>query len=126
MEIYLDRRSVKQIRLSAADAVEEGDHETLREDMTQAFTDEQVEEIERRIDNGDFYDFVSSLLDEWSGEDVEELFELMEAHLGEAGVDLKYASLEGEEEEEEEVEEDEVPSDDDDDELSIVTEDDEI
>jgi len=34
MEIYLDKRAVKQIRLSAQDAIEEGDIETLREDIS--------------------------------------------------------------------------------------------
>lgn len=101
MEIRLDRRAVKQIRTSAADAVEEGDTETLREDIIEAFTDEQIEEIERRIDTADFYDFLSEILDEWSGDDVDELMELLEAQLSEAGVDLKYAAPELEEEDEE-------------------------
>src|SRR5262249_15035087 len=52
MEIFLDKRAVRQIRLSAQDAIEEGDTETLREDILEAFTEEQVEEIERRLDNG--------------------------------------------------------------------------
>ncbi|MCS6796944.1 MAG: hypothetical protein NZ898_00155 [Myxococcota bacterium] len=102
MEIYLDKRAVKQIRMSAADAVEEGDMETLREDILAAFTDEQIEEMERRLDTADFYDFLSGVLDEWSGEDVDELFELLEAQLGEAGIDLKYSSGDDEEEEEDE------------------------
>ena len=41
MEILLDKRAVKQIRLSAQDAIEEGDTETLREDILEAFTEEQ-------------------------------------------------------------------------------------
>ena len=69
MEIYLDKRAVRQIRLSVQDAIEEGETETLREDLIDAFSDEDREEIERRIDSGDFYDFVSEILDEWSGED---------------------------------------------------------
>ena len=102
MEIYLDKKAVKQIRLSAADAMDEGDTDTLREDLIEAFTDEQIEEIERRIDSGDFYDFLSEILDEWAGEDVDELFELLEAQLSEANVDLKYTASELDEEEEEE------------------------
>ena len=78
MEIYLDRRSVRQLRLSAADAVEEGELDTLREDLMEAFSDDDIEEIERRIDSGDFYDFLSEILEEWSCEDVDELFELLD------------------------------------------------
>ncbi len=90
MEIYLDKRSAKQIRLSVADAIREGDTETLREDMIEAFSEESIEEIERRIDSADFDDFITDILDEWSGEDADELFELLEAQLSDVGVDLKY------------------------------------
>jgi hypothetical protein len=117
MDIYLDKRAVKQIRLSADEAIEEGDTDTLREDVMEAFTEEQIEEIERRIDSGDFYDFLSEMLDEWSGEDVDELFELLESGLVDVGIDLKYAraTAEEEEEEEEETETEEEEADDDDD-----------
>jgi hypothetical protein len=104
MEIYLDKRAVRQIRLSAQDAIEEGDIETLREDILEAFTEEQVEEIERRLDNGDFFEFLTDLLDEWSGDDADELLELIDTQLGDVGVDVKFekraAAAEGEEEEE--------------------------
>ena len=112
MEIHLDKRAVRQIRLSAADAVEEGDTEALREDILEAFTEEQVEEIERRIDSGDFFEFLTDVLDEWSGDDVDELFELLETQLGDLGVDVKYEPRE--EDEEEDVDDDDTDLDDDD------------
>jgi hypothetical protein len=113
MEIFLDKRAVKQIRMSAQDAIEEGDLDTLREDILEAFTDEQVEEIERRIDSADFNDFISEILDEWSGDEVDELFELLEGHLAEAGIDVKYASTDDEDEgEDDDGEEDEDDEDD--------------
>ena len=90
MEVFLDKRAVRQIRLSAQDAIEEGDTETLREDILEAFTEEQVEEIERRLDNGDFFEFLTDMLDEWSGDDVDELFELIDTQLGDVGVDIKF------------------------------------
>ena len=110
MDIVLDKRAVRQIRLSAQDAIEEGDTETLREDLIEAFTEEQVEEIERRLDTGDFYEFLTDMLDEWSGDDVDELFELIDSQLGDIGVDVKFekkgAAAPEEEEEEEEEDED--------------------
>ncbi|HEX3769844.1 MAG TPA: hypothetical protein VHV30_03215 [Polyangiaceae bacterium] len=90
MEIILDKRAIRQIRLSAQDAIEEGDTETLREDILEAFTEEQVEEIERRLDSGDFFEFLTDLLDEWSGDDADELLELIDTQLGDVGVDLKF------------------------------------
>jgi hypothetical protein len=122
MEILLDKRAVRQIRLSAQDAIEEGDIETLREDILEAFTEEQVEEIERRLDTGDFFEFLTDLLDEWSGDDADELLELIDTQLGDVGVDLKFekrgaAPAEGEEEEEAtDFEDDEFDEDEDEDE----------
>jgi hypothetical protein len=107
MEIFLDKRAVKQIKQSAADAVDDGDTETLREDVMDAFSEEQIEEIERRIDSGDMYDFISDTVEEWDGDEVEELFELLETHLSDLGVELKYKSPELEDEEEESTEEEE-------------------
>jgi hypothetical protein len=131
MEIFLDKRAVKQIRISAQDAIEEGDTETLREDVLEAFTEEQVEEIERRLDSGDFFEFLTDMLDEWGGDDVDELFELLETQLGDVGIDLKYEAKEtgiaAEEEEEEEDEDfDEDEEDEEDDEEEEEEEDDEV
>jgi hypothetical protein len=102
MEILLDKRAVRQIRQSGVDAIEDGDTETLREDVMDAFSEEQIEEIERRIDGGDFFDFIGDALEEWDGDDVDELFELLESHLTDVGIELKYEPPEAEEEEEEE------------------------
>ena len=128
MEIVLDKRAVRQIRLSAQDAIEEGDTETLREDILEAFTEEQVEEIERRLDSGDFYEFLTEMLDEWSGDDVDELFELLDAQLGDIGVDVKFekkAAAAEEEEPEEEDEEEGLDDFEDDEDLDEDDEDDE-
>jgi hypothetical protein len=124
MDIYLDKRAVRQIRISADEAIEEGDTDTLREDIMEAFTEEQIEEIERRIDSGDFYDFLSEMLDEWSGDDVDELFELLESALVDVGIDLKYARAADEEEEDEEGEGDD--EDDGDDDIDVGAPDDDI
>jgi len=119
MEIFLDKRTVRQIRQSAVDAVEDGDTETLREDVVDAFSEEQIEEVERRIDGGDFYDFMGDTIEEWDGDDVDELFELLESHLADVGIELKFRQSEedededdGEIEDEDESDEDEFDSDD--------------
>lgn len=114
MEIYLSKRAMQRVRLSVADAIEDGEIDALREELIGLFSDDDIEEIERRIDSGDFYDFVSEILDEWSGEDMDELMELLETQLADADIDLKYTALENDEEEEEdeESEEEDEPEDD--------------
>src|SRR5215831_5131521 len=120
MEIYLDRRAIRQIRLAAQERIEQGDTDSLREEVLEAFSEEQVEEIERRLDSGDFFEFLTDVLDEWSGDEADELLELLETQLAEAGIDLKTDARptnEGEEEEEEEEDdgEAEAEADEDDD-----------
>lgn len=107
MEIYLSKRAMQRVRLSVTEAIEDGEIDALREDLISLFSDDDIEEIERRIDSGDFYDFVSEILDEWSGEDLDELMELLETQLADADVDLKYTAPENDDEEEEDDEESE-------------------
>ncbi len=118
MEIHLDRRAVRQIRVAAQEAIEEGDTESSREDILEAFTEDQIEEIERRLDHGDMFEFLTDILDEWSGEDADELFELLETQLGEVGIELKVEAKQTEDDEEEE----DVDADDDDDDDDADTE----
>lgn len=112
MEIYLDKRAVRQIRLSASDAIEDGDNETLREDLIELFNDDEVEEIERRTDAGDIYSFIAEILDEWDAEDVDELFELLEGQLSDADIELKYTSPDGDDDDDDDDEDDDDLDDD--------------
>jgi hypothetical protein len=105
-----------------ADAIGDGEIDALREDLVSVFSDNDIEEIERRIDSGDFYDFITEILEEWSGEDLDELMELLETQLADADVDLKYTAPENddsdddvEEEEEEETKEELIVDESDDD-----------
>src|SRR4029079_14043092 len=125
MEIYLDKRAVKQIRLSAQEAIEEDDMESLRDDILEAFTEDQVEEIERRLDAGDFFEFLTDVLDEWGGDDVDELMELLETQLGEVGIDLKTDKKSEEDEEEDDVDDDEAEGVDEEDDEDLDDDDDE-
>jgi hypothetical protein len=122
MEIFLNKRAMRQVRLSVADAIEDGERDALREDLVSTFSDDDIEEIERRIDSGDFYDFITEILEEWSGEDLDELLELLETQLADADVDLKYTAPEDDdsdevEDEDEETEEELIVDDADDDDV---------
>ncbi len=119
MEIYLGKRALRQIRLSVSDAIEEGDTDNLCDDIVRIFSSEDTDEIERRVDSGDIYDFVSEVIEEWSMEDAEELLELLEAHLTDADIELKYGRPEDADDEddddEDEEDEDDLDSGDDED-----------
>jgi hypothetical protein len=125
MEIFLNKRAMRQVRLSVADAIEDGETDALREDLVSTFSDDDIEEIERRIDSGDFYDFITEILEEWSGEDLDELLELLETQLADADVDLKYTAPEDDdsdevEDDDDETEEELIVDDADDDDDDVV------
>ena len=90
MQIYLDKRTVRQIRLSALDAIEEGDLDTLREDLYNSFSDADIEELDLRVDSGDFLELLQDIIDEWSGDDEDELMDLLETELSDIEVELRY------------------------------------
>jgi len=92
MEIYLDKLAVRQIRIAAADAIEEGDMSTLCKGIIEAFAEEHVEEIDRRLVAADFRDLLTEIIEEWGGDEVDELLELLETQLAEHAIDLKYYS----------------------------------
>jgi len=124
MEIYLDKRALRQIRLSAQEAIEEDDVASLVDDIVEAFPEDQIEEIERRLDNADFHEFLTDVLDEWSRDDVDELFELLETQLGEVGIDVKTEAKSVDEDDEEEDDDVDDFDDEDDDEDDEDDEDD--
>ena len=111
MEIYFDRRTVKELRNAAQDAIEDGDYEALSEDLVKSFSDEQVDEIEKRLSSGDFPDFINEILEEWGLDDVENLFETLETRFAEIDIEIRFEDTrteEDEEEEEEDVDDEEI------------------
>jgi len=105
MEIYFDRRTVRELRNAAGDAIEDGDYEALSEDLVKAFSDEQVDEIEKRLSSGDFPDFINEILEEWGMDDVDNLFETLETRFTEIDIEIRFEDIRTEEDEEEEEEE---------------------
>jgi len=106
MEILLGKRAVRQIRLSALAAIEEGDTDTLREDIVEAFDDDDIDEIERRIDSGEFNEFLSDLIEDWTGNGVDEFFEMLELSLADVDIEIDYSDPDFDEDENEDEDED--------------------
>lgn len=131
MEITLDKKALKIIRASAEDAVEEGDTETLREDIYEAFSEDQIEQIDRRLEGSDFMEFLTDVLEDWSQDDADELLELIESKLSELDIDLRFekagaAAADDEEDDDDDDDDfDDEEDDEDDDDLEELDEDEE-
>ena len=105
MEIFLDKRAVRQIRAATADAIEEGDVELLLEDILSTFAEHDIESAEQLLGGTDLSELLAEALEEWSGDDVDELFELLETTFADHGIDLKYPTVDDDEpDDEDEVE----------------------
>lgn len=121
MEITLDKKALKLIRASAEDAVEEGDTETLREDIYEAFSEDQIEQIDCRLEGSDFMEFLTDVLEDWSQDDADELLELLESKLSELDIDLRFekagaAAADEEDDDDDDFDDDEEDDEDEDDE----------
>ena len=116
MEITLDKKALKLIRASAEDAVEEGDTESLREDIYEAFSEDQIEQIDRRLEGSDFMEFLTDLLEDWSQDDADELLELLESKLSEIDLDLRFEKATAAAADDDEEDDDDFDDDDDDEE----------
>jgi RNA binding exosome subunit len=118
MEITLDKKALKLIRASAEDAVEEGDTETLREDIYEAFSEDQIEQIDRRLEGSDFMEFLTDVLEDWSQDDADELLELLESKLSELDIDLRFekagAAASSDDDEDDDFDDDDDDEDDED------------
>jgi hypothetical protein len=125
MEITLDKKALKLIRASAEDAVEEGDTETLREDIYEAFSEDQIEQIDRRLEGSDFMEFLTDVLEDWSQDDADELLELLESKLSELDIDLRFEKAAAAAADDDDEDEDDDDFDDDEDEDEDEDEEDE-
>jgi hypothetical protein len=108
MEIYLPKRLVNEIQSAAEEAIKERDYTLLRESIINAFSDRQIREINRRHDFLEIQDFIDDIIDDWAGEEVEELFEVLESRFSDIGLELKIGD---EAEDEEMLEEDDLSED---------------
>ena len=88
MEIYLGRRAVRQIRAAAREAIEEGSTDALADEIVESFSEEDIQVLEELLGGIDMLAFIASMLDDWGGDDLDELFELLESTFAELNIDL--------------------------------------
>lgn len=89
-EIFIDTRRTVNIKLAIADAIDNGEYESLANDLRDCFTDDQVEEIERLIESGDLEEAIDDILAEWNGDTVDELLETMDRFFFDSGIELLF------------------------------------
>jgi hypothetical protein len=90
MKILLDSSAVRRIHVAAEGAIAGGDRESVSGVIQAQFTPAQAEFIEDALGDISFGDLIATALDEWSGEEAAELFEIIEEYLGELDVDIRY------------------------------------
>ena len=90
IEIYINARKTVALKTAILDAIENGQYDTLADDVRDCFTAEQIEQIEEKLETNDFDETVDNLLSDWSGDNSEELFEELKNVFSEAGIDVAF------------------------------------
>jgi hypothetical protein len=102
LEIVVDAHRTQSLRLAVIEATEAGDYDGLYDDVRDCFSEEQVDLIEDMLDSGDITEAIDEIVEEWSAEDVDELFESIEAYLAESAIEITFLQDEFAEEDDEE------------------------
>ena len=90
LEIYIEPRRTVNLKQAIAEAIESGEYESLATDIRDCFTEDQVEEIEEVLDSGDIEETIDEILAEWGGDDLDDLFDSIEAYFAEGGIELHF------------------------------------
>lgn len=106
MKIFFEKRSVRVLRQAIEDSKAETDAASVRDDLVDMFSDDQVEEIERRLDTDDFLNFLDQVIEEWAEEEAEELLEILTERLGEIGIELSTESDNDDDDDDDSIDED--------------------
>lgn len=91
LEIIIEPRRVFNLKQAVTEAIESGDYDTLFEDIRDCFTEEQIELIEEVLDSGDIGESIDEIVNEWGGDDVDELLETIENFFADSSIEVRFA-----------------------------------
>ena len=90
LDIFVNTNRTLALKEAISDSIENGQYGSLADDIKDAFTDEQVEQIEEMLDAGDFDEVIDNVLSDWSGDSLEELLEELKEILSESNIELSF------------------------------------
>ena len=88
VEIVVEPRQSYSLKQAVMEAIKTGDYNSLYDDIRDCFTEEQIEEMEELLDSGDIGEAIDEIVNEWNGEDLEELFETTQSYFAEFSIEL--------------------------------------
>lgn len=92
MEIELNAHDLDRIERAAEEVREDKDSKALVSTFIQCLTLEEVEEIERLLEDGDIEVYLDDMVAEWDGQDTDTLLSLFESRLAELEVAVQYSA----------------------------------
>ena len=90
VEIVVEPRQSYSLKQAVMEAIKTGDYNSLYDDIRDCFTEEQIEEMEELLDSGDIGEAIDEIVNEWNGEDLEELFETTQSYFAEFSIELQF------------------------------------
>ncbi|MFO8071615.1 MAG: hypothetical protein R6V85_07040 [Polyangia bacterium] len=89
-EILIDARRTINLKQAVADAVENGEYEGLADDIRDCFEDDQISAIEGIFDTLSIDEAIDEILEEWAGDDSDELLEIIESYFADADIEVRF------------------------------------
>jgi hypothetical protein len=89
-EILIDARRTINLKQAVADAVENGEYEGLADDIRDCFEEDQIGAIEEIFDTLSIEEAIDEILEEWAGDDSDELLEIIESYFADADIEVRF------------------------------------
>ena len=90
LEIYVDPRRTANFKQAVIEAIEDGEYESLSDDIRDCFSDDQVEEIEGVLETGDIEETIDEIISEWNGDSLDDLLDGMYTAFADSSIELHF------------------------------------
>ena len=90
LEIVVDPRRTYNLKQAVLMSIENGDYDSLYDDIRDCFTDEQIAQMEELLETGDIEEAIDEIVQEWNAEDADDLFESIEGFFADADIEVQF------------------------------------
>ncbi len=90
LEVYVEPRRTVNFKQAVVEAIENGEYESLADDIRDCFSEDQIEEIQEVLESGDIEETIDDIITEWSGDNLEELMEGIDIAFSSSSIELHF------------------------------------
>jgi len=91
LEVFIDTKRSFNLKQAVIEAIENGEYESLRDDIRDCFTVDQVDDIEALLESDNIDEVIEEIIEEWLGDDYEDLQEAIRSFFAESTIDVQFS-----------------------------------